>query len=228
MLTSVLSLVVAAHVTLTARPVDAPSFDAAVAEKWLHRVTDLLQKGGRLRVVEAPAPADGALQLSIARSDVLLVSLEVRRAADGSRWVATQGSLENEEKLEDWLDLASLELEAGLVGAALAQRRAVETRWIRWVPGTLGVLAGAGAGVCLALSSSRAWQLRTAPALDPATIALVAQQGRTLELVGLVLAGVAGVGLATSVVWLGLPSKAGFAVLPLPGGGAAFAASGSF
>ncbi|MFZ5440830.1 MAG: hypothetical protein ACOZQL_12540 [Myxococcota bacterium] len=227
MLSTLVTLVTAAQVTLTPGPVDAPSFDSQASQRWLTRVTDLLQKGGRLQVVTAGAPAAGELRLSIARADTLLVSLTVQRTADGSKWVGTQGSVESEDKLEEWLDLASVELEAGLVGAALAQRREAETRWLRWMPGVAGLLSGAGAGVCLALSAGRAWQLRTGANLEPGRITTLAREGRELELAGLVLASVAGVGLATSVIWLGLPSKAGFALVPMSGG-ALFAATGSF
>lgn len=226
MSTLLMSVLAAGPVTLAVKAVDAPSFAPAQVSAWLEHVTSLMEKGGRLRLVADGAPANGTLQLSIARSDALLLSLEIRRV-DGSKWVGTHGSVAAEDKVDDWLDLAAVEVEAGLVGAALAQRRAEETRWLRWMPGVFGVLSGGGAAVCLVLSTSRAVQLRKATQLDASSITMLASEGRTLELAGLVLAGVAGVGLASSIVWLGLPSKASFALAPTPGGvtfafGAAF------
>jgi hypothetical protein len=218
-------LLVAAPVTLTVEPVDAPSFAPAQVQAWLEHVTSLLEKGGRLRVVADGTPARGSLALSVARSDALLLSLEIHRA-DGSKWVGTHGAVSAEDKVDDWLDLAVVEVEAGLVGAALAQRRAEETRWVRWMPGAVGVVSGGGAAVCLVLAASRAADLRASTQLDASTVTRLASEGRSLELAGLVLVGVAGVGLASSIVWLGLPSKASFALAPTPGGAVvAFGAS---
>lgn len=157
---------------------------------------------------------DGVLVGSIIRTgDSFLAVVKVIRQKTGGVWWSASGRMTGEAALLDWLDA-----QAAVAVNAMLPPPPVPVGPL--VVGGVGIVAlGVGATLVTLSNTVSLQAVRTAsdvPALEKALDA-----GRTQGTVGVVLLGVGGAALATSIVWMLARSEpaATVALGPAPGGG---------
>lgn len=237
---------------------DVSGVDRALADAWFERFGLLLGQSGRLRVISSGdmaqllgmerqqqllgcattsssclaelaggLGAEGLLRGSLVRAGhSLTISLKVLRSRDGSLWASATERFDDDDAAQRWLDDTARQFADTLAPVSAAPAPHLE----RWVPGLVGVAAGAGAAVCLVLSHHDATTLATNHTLDTRAITDTGAHGRLTETLGYTLVGVAAAGLAGTALWLVLkPGDDTVSVVPtlLPGGAAAVV-SGAF
>lgn len=142
---------------------------------------------------------DGVLSATIVKNGPGgLATVKVLRVKDASVWVSASERFSSDEALQDWLDATARQFTIELAGPSGG------TPFVRFVPGLLGVVAGATGGVLFGFSKSDAASLRDA-ASSPRpdlVVGLVAERGRAFEAIGLSLIGVGAAGIVGSVLWL--------------------------
>jgi hypothetical protein len=157
---------------------------------------------------------DGVLVGSITRTgDSFLAVVKVIRQKTGGVWWSASGRMTGEAALLDWLDAqAAVAVNAMLPPPPLPVGPLVV--------GGVG-LVGLGVGATLVVLSNTVSLQAVRVAADEPALAKALDAGRTQGTVGVVLLGVGGAALATSIVWLiarGEPA-ASVALSPVPGGG---------
>lgn len=162
--------------------------------------------------------AEGILVGTITRSgDSYLVVVKVLHQKNGAVWWSASGRVTGENALLDWLDE-----HAGHAVDALVPPAPVRAAPL--VLGGAGIVAAGVGATLVALSNTVALEkVRTAS--EPQLAAAI-DSGRTQNVSGVVLLGVGGAAVVTSVIWLLLPAepRAKVSLMPTPGG--AFAVVG--
>ncbi|MDP1822416.1 MAG: hypothetical protein Q8L48_04215 [Archangium sp.] len=246
MLTSMALLILCAGpVKLAASGFAVNGEDTARASVWLERFAEVLRRDKRVEVTTTADLAqliglerqkqmlgcepdatsclaelanalgtDGVLVGSIIRTgDSFLVVVKVIRQKTGGVWWSASGRMTGEGALLDWLDA-----QAAVAVNAMLPPPPVPVGPL--VVGGLGIVALGVGATLVALSNTVALEaVRTAP--DEPALAKALDAGRTQGTAGVIVLGVGGAALATSIVWLiarGEPA-ATVALSPVPGGG---------